>query len=36
MTSRLLASPGHQDVDVVVDHQRDLDRVHRLQLDHAR
>jgi hypothetical protein len=27
--------PGGQDVQVVVDHQGDLDRVHRLQLDHA-
>jgi hypothetical protein len=27
--------PGHQDVDVVVDHKGDLDRVDRFQLDHA-
>jgi hypothetical protein len=27
--------PGGQHVDVVVDHQRDLDGVDRLQLDHA-
>jgi hypothetical protein len=26
---------GHEDVDEVVDHQGDLDRVDRLQLDHA-
>lgn len=28
--------PRHEDVDVVVDHQGDLDRIHGLQLDHAR
>jgi hypothetical protein len=27
--------PGGQDVDVVVDHQGDLDGVDRFQLDHA-
>jgi hypothetical protein len=27
--------PGGQDVDVVVDHQGDLDGIHRLQLGHA-
>jgi hypothetical protein len=28
--------PGGQDVDVVVDHQGDLDGIDRLQRDHAR
>jgi hypothetical protein len=28
--------PGGQDVDVVVDHEGDLDGVDRFQLDHAR